>query len=253
MNGHRPAASPPWHTPAPRLDPARYDAWYDRPLGRYCLALERAAVLRALRLRPAERVLEVGAGTGRFAIATAAQGAWVAATDADSGMAKWGARHRAAPAGPRWLAAEGARLPFPDAAFDAAFTVAALCFAPDHATIVQEMARVVRPGGRVVLGELNALAPWQWWRMAQALSPRSPYRHARFHTPRGLQCLLRRAGLTMVHREVLLHWLPLAHPRLLRWAPAVERWGRRLVPGLGAFVVVAGRRPPASAALAAAP
>jgi SAM-dependent methyltransferase len=241
---HPQAPPRPWHTLAPRFDPARYDAWYDHPLGRYCLELEQAAILCALRARAGERVLEVGAGTGRFAIAAAAQGAQVVATDPDTAMAAWGAHHRAGPGGPRWLAAAGARLPFPSAGFDAAFTVAALCFAPNHAAIVREMARVVRPGGRVVLGELNALAPWQWWRKVQALSPCSPYRHARFHTAHGLNRMLREAGLRVIHHEALLYWLPIAHPRLLRWAPVVERWGRRLAPGLGAFVVVAGVRSP---------
>lgn len=226
-----------------RFDPARYDAWYTRPLGRYCLGLETAAVLRALHPAPGQLLVEVGAGTGRFAAAAAGLGAHVAATDPAPHMAAWAARHGPGGGPVFWAAAWGQQLPFPSASFNAAFTVTALCFAPEHEAIVREMVRVVRPGGRVVLGELNALAPWQLWRRLKALAPGSPYRRARFHTVAGLRRMLRDGGLEDVRHEALLHWLPLGSPWLLRWAPRVERWGRRLVPGLGAFVVVSGTRP----------
>jgi len=228
-----------------RFDPARYDAWYDRPLGRYCLGLEAEAILHALDVQPGQTLLEVGAGTGRFAAAAAERGAGVVAAEPDTNVAAWAARHRKARNHMAWVAARGQSLPFRNGRFDAVFTVTALCFASQHEAMVREMARVVRPGGRVVLGELNAVAPWQVLRRIKAIAPGSPYRYAHFHTVSGLVRLLRSQGLTDIGHEALLHWLPFEAPRLLRWAPRIERWGRRCVPALGSFVVVVGTRPSA--------
>jgi SAM-dependent methyltransferase len=233
--------------PAPvRFDPKRYDRWYERPLGRYCFALEADAIREALTGKGLERLLEVGAGTGRFAAALAEGGGRVIASDPDPEMVAWSARQGAAAGRATWVIAAGQALPFADEAFDAAFTVAALCFAPEHDRFVAELARVVRPGGRVVLGELNAAHPWQLWRRLKALRPGSPYRQARFHTPFGLEALLRRAGLTAVGHRTLLHWMPWERPVLLALARPVERWGRRFAPALGAFVVAWGERPAAA-------
>jgi len=224
-----------------RFYPPRYDAWYDRPLGRYCFAREVPAVVRALQPHTDQLYVEVGAGSGRFADAVAETGARVVATDPDPRMAAFArAVRRGTPE--LWAAAPGQALPFPDDTFHGAFTVTALCFAPAHQAMVREMARVVRPGGRVVLGELNALAPWQLWRRLKAIRPGSPYRFAHFHTVRGLTALLREAGLRDVRHETLLYWMPWSGPAL-RVAPLVERIGQRLAPGLGSFVVIHGTVP----------
>jgi len=46
-------------------------------------------------------------------------------------------------------------LPFEDATFDAAYLVAVLGDQPDGAGALAEVRRVMRPGGRLVVGELN--------------------------------------------------------------------------------------------------
>jgi ubiquinone/menaquinone biosynthesis C-methylase UbiE len=46
------------------------------------------------------------------------------------------------------------RLPYPDAMFDAAFLVAVLGEIPDQSAALRELNRVLKPGGRLVVGEL---------------------------------------------------------------------------------------------------
>ncbi len=48
------------------VTPEPYDAWYDTPRGRWIGELEWTAVRDALRLQPADTLLEVGCGTGWF-------------------------------------------------------------------------------------------------------------------------------------------------------------------------------------------
>jgi ubiquinone/menaquinone biosynthesis C-methylase UbiE len=57
------------------------------------------------------------------------------------------------------------RLPYPDASFDAAYLVAVLGEIPDQPAAMNELARVLKPGGRLVVGELFGDPHW--------VSPRS--------------------------------------------------------------------------------
>nr|WP_182113801.1 class I SAM-dependent methyltransferase [Actinotalea sp. JY-7876] len=92
------------------------------------------------------RVLEVGAGAAQCSRWLATQGAHVVATDVSWGMLARGRELDGAVTTPV-VQADARRLPFPDAAFDAAFTAfGALPFVPDAHAVHREAARVLRPG-----------------------------------------------------------------------------------------------------------
>jgi ubiquinone/menaquinone biosynthesis C-methylase UbiE len=52
------------------------------------------------------------------------------------------------------------RLPYPDASFDAAYLVTVLGEVPDQAAAMRELARVLKPRGRLVVGELFGDPHW---------------------------------------------------------------------------------------------
>jgi ubiquinone/menaquinone biosynthesis C-methylase UbiE len=111
-----------------------------------------------LGLRPGERVLEIGSGTGLQALHTAGllggQGRLDIIDIQDQMLGHVMSRARAA--GITSIAAARAdarRLPFPDATFDAAYLVTVLGEIPDPAAAVRELRRVLKPAGRLVVGE----------------------------------------------------------------------------------------------------
>ena len=171
----------------------RYDAWYDTPVGAWADRHEAAAIFRLLALQPGECLLDLGTGTGRYAAAAVQYGVEVVGIDTSVAMLHV-ARMRTEGLPVRLVHADAARLPFPDASFDAALAVTTLCFVADPLPLLREVARVLRPGGRLVLGELNRWSLWALLRRIEGLLHPTTYRAAHFRSVWALRRLLVAAG-----------------------------------------------------------
>jgi SAM-dependent methyltransferase len=103
-------------------------------------------------LRPAERVLDLGCGTGNAALLAADRCGEVTGVDPASRLLGI-ARARAAREGKKvtFRHGEAASLPIDDSAVDVILSVFALIFVPDPGAAAAEMSRVLAPGGRIVL------------------------------------------------------------------------------------------------------
>jgi demethylmenaquinone methyltransferase / 2-methoxy-6-polyprenyl-1,4-benzoquinol methylase len=112
----------------------------------------RRATRQALDLKPGEVVLDLGAGTGVSTVELARSGAFVVGVDISQGMLRAGKRVRPHAA---LLAGDALALPFQDAAFDAVTISFALRNVHDPGAAVAEMARVTKPGGRLVICEFS--------------------------------------------------------------------------------------------------
>lgn len=127
----------------------------------------RERLVARLNLAPGSRVLVTGAGAGNDLpyMARALQGRGeIHAQDIAQEMLLAGVqRHRAALATPQlqlqFSVSDASCLPFADGSFDAAYHFGGINLFPDIARGMAEMARVVRIGGRVVIGD-EGVAPW---------------------------------------------------------------------------------------------
>jgi demethylmenaquinone methyltransferase/2-methoxy-6-polyprenyl-1,4-benzoquinol methylase len=164
------------------------------------------------------RVLDLCTGTGDLALAFAARGSDVVGTDFCPEMLILGERKRRRAASTRvcFLAADALLLPFPAAVFDVASVGFGIRNVADPLRCLREMARVVRPGGRVLVLEFarprmplvgslylcyfRHVLP----RLGALLSPRSRGRHAYAYLPETVLAfpdrddfvdLMRQAGL----------------------------------------------------------
>jgi len=182
----------------PGLDPQAYARWRASEIGAITERLERELILELIGEVHGRRILDVGCGDGDLAARLAERGARVVGVDASAAMIA-AAMQRAAPeqADLAFEIAAAQDLPFPPEQFDIVVAVTILCFVENAAPVFREMARVLRPGGHLVIGELGKWSYWAAARRVRAWLGSPLWRQGKFRTPAELRSLARQAGLTV--------------------------------------------------------
>lgn len=145
----------------PTICAATYARWRASTLGRITERVEVGVVLGLAGQLAGKRVLDVGTGDGTYALEAAAWGAVVTGIDLDPVMLA-AARTRAKERGlsATFETGRAEALPFADGTFDVVLAVTVLCLVSDARIAAREMARLLAPGGRLVIGELGRYSIW---------------------------------------------------------------------------------------------
>lgn len=177
--------------------------WLRRYVLHFEAAIEDAVAAFARSLAPGARVLDAGAGEGRYKQPFASQryiGVDLAVGDPAWTYSGLDAR------------ADLSALPFPDGVFDAALNVVTLEHVREPARVLSELQRTLAPGGRLLL-----IVPHEWEEHQQ---PHDYYRYTRY----GVAHLLDGAGFVDVQIEPVGGYFRLLARRLLN--------GLQFFPGL---------------------
>jgi ubiquinone biosynthesis O-methyltransferase len=192
MNDPEPACA------IPDLGPAAYARWRASEIGAITERLERHLILELVGDVSACRVLDVGCGDGEFALELTRRGAIVTGVDASAVMietAKDRAKQHNADIAFQVAVAE--HLPFAAEQFDVVTAITILCFVEDAAPVFREIARVLQPGGRLVIGELGKWSTWAAGRRVRAWLGSRLWRQGRFRTANELRGIAEQAGLVV--------------------------------------------------------
>jgi SAM-dependent methyltransferase len=236
--------SPSGSQAAGRFGPGAYANWRGTSLGTITETLERRLILELAGDVRGRTVLDVGCGDGALALAFRQRGAArVVGCDPDPRMIA-----RAAAEADRqneeigYVLAAAEQLPFGEQSFDIVSIITVLAFVPPADLALREIARVLRPGGRLVLGALGKWSLWAASRRIRARLGRAPmWNAARFRSAAEMRALTEAAGFSveMVRGAVFYpRWAPAA--QLL--APADPGLGRVTTIGT-AFIALAAVKP----------
>lgn len=134
-------------------DADEYDHWYEEEPGRTIDLIETECVLSLLLPVRGRKILDVGCGTGNFTRKLKALGYDVIGLEPNTEM-----RSKAIEKGLECVEGIAEEIPFEDETFDAVVSVAAVEFFDDLSGAISEMIRVVKRGGKVVIGFITG--PW---------------------------------------------------------------------------------------------
>jgi ubiquinone biosynthesis O-methyltransferase len=141
-------------------------------------------------------LLDVGCGDGTLAISLSDCGAKVVGVDPSQAMVEAATEQAAsANADVSFHLARAERLPFKPDQFDLVLAKTILCFVDDATRVFAEMTRVLRPGGRLVIGELGKWSLWAVQRYIRSRYGSSLWRRAHFWTAFELRSLAENSGL----------------------------------------------------------
>lgn len=179
----------------------RYDRLaevYDRRWAGYVEASVRET-LRRTDLRDGDAVLDVGCGTGALLEGVVTRGSGSRLVGADLSPAMLAVARRRLGDRASLIAAEAGRLPFPDQRFDLVLSSSALHYWPDPARGLAEIARVLKPMGRVTITDWcdDYLACRITDFLLRVLEPA----HHRTYGTRACERLLREAGFGEIRIE----------------------------------------------------
>ncbi|MGE4307383.1 MAG: class I SAM-dependent methyltransferase [Novosphingobium sp.] len=188
-------------------------------------------------------VLDVGCGDGALMASISYKGANVTGVDPDDAMLA-AARQRAEASGLSFhlLSGSAEALPFADCSFDRIVGVTVLCFIEKPDIAIAEMARVLRPGGEIILGELGKTNIWAAVRRIKGWLGSPVWRAARFRNAAELRRLLTRRGLRTCTVRGAIFYPPIGLAAMAMGA--IDNWlGRHLTEG-AAFIAIKAQKGP---------
>lgn len=221
------------------LGPEVYARWRATTLGTVTEALEQRCILTLVGSVDGQRVLDLGCGDGLLVATLASQRAQAVGIDVDHAALQAAISRPVVPGLHDAHFVEGRieRLPFPDGTFDVVTAVTVLCLVADRSTALQEAARVLRPGGRLIIGDPGRWSAWAVRRRIKAWLGSRLWCSAHFWTAADLSSLIEQAGFSVEMIRGSVYYPPLGI--LARVLAPLDRWLGAMTTIGAAFIAVA--------------
>ena len=163
----------------------KYDSWYDSEEGRPLYESELKCLRPMVESSP-ESILEIGVGTGRFAMH------FPEVTGIDPVL---NALKMAEKRGVKTVHGYGENLPFENESFGCILIIVTLCFVERPLDVLREAKRVLRKDGSIIIGLVPKDSPWGAFYEEKRSAGHPFYSNARFYTLKNIENMLQMAGL----------------------------------------------------------
>jgi len=213
-----------------------YDSWFDTPVGQKVKALELDLLIKLINPQRGLKMLEVGIGTGLFAMEFRNYGLEVSGIDPSEKMLEI-ARGR----GFDVKAGVGENIPYEDDTFDVVLAMTSLEASREPSRFLSEMKRVAKPSGKVVVAVLNLLSFYGLSRRIRGLFKNSVFNELHFYTYWEFKKLLQR-HFEEVYVSSSVFFNPSPPGFILKKAEAIEEFGRKYLKPFGALLAGSGRK-----------
>lgn len=215
---------------------AKYDAWFATPHGQYVYRYEREAIFDLLNIKPGAYTLDIGCGTGIYTDELCQAGARVVGVDISPEMLAIAAeKNKQHGDNVSFDVADAAALPFDDNSFDLVTSISAMEFYEKPRESLQEMYRVLKPGGHMLVATLGSLSLWSLQRRLKSMLKKTIFTPARFYSIYDVRDFLAPHPLTAWRGCIFVP--PFAPESLIKAPDGFERWCQSHIPSLGTFIV----------------
>lgn len=137
-----------------------YDEWFATEIGRFIDMLESNTALDLLEPQRGMKILDAGCGTGNFCIKLARLGCTVTGVDISPDMLTIARSKYSHGLAIDYLETDLKHLPFSDASFDGVLSMAVFEFVEEIDQVYRELYRVLKPGGKLLIGTINKDSSW---------------------------------------------------------------------------------------------
>lgn len=160
---------------------SEYDKWYQSKLGEFVDKVETELAFSLFKPTPGMKILDVGCGTGNFSIKLAEMGCKVTGIDKSEKMLEK-ARQKAKDRGLdiEFRIMDVYNIDFPDESFDGVFSMAAFEFVNKAQEAYNEMYRVLKKDGYLLIGTINKESKWGDLYLSKPFQENSVFKYADF-------------------------------------------------------------------------
>lgn len=151
----------------------RYDSWYEKPFGKSVFYLELKCLNTLLPKVPLKRSIEVGVGTGRFASALGIR----FGLDVSNEELKIAKKRNV-----QVFLGDAHNIPLKSSSFDLALVVVSICFFKEPIKVLEEIKRILKENGILILGLILLESQWARFYMKKAQEGHPLYSYARFYS-----------------------------------------------------------------------
>ena len=171
------------------LEAKNYDQWYDSKLGKFVDQVETELAFKPFKPYPGMKVLDAGCGTGNFSLKLAEMGCQVIGIDISEEMLKIAQTKIKPGLDLEFRLMDTYDLDFADQEFDGVLSMAAFEFIYQPQKAYDEMYRVLKPQGNLVIGTINLESKWGEFYLSDEIRENSVYKYADFKTLAALKSL----------------------------------------------------------------
>ncbi|MFA5576339.1 MAG: methyltransferase domain-containing protein [Tissierellaceae bacterium] len=167
-----------------------YDSWYESKLGSFVDTVETELAFTLFKPQEGMKILDVGCGTGNFSIKLAEMGCQVVGIDISEKMlAEARKKIEGRNLDIKFYNMDVYNIDFQDGYFDGVFSMAAFEFIDRPQEAYDEMYRVLKEQGHLLIGTINLDSRWGQLYLSKSFQENTIFRYAKFKTMSDLQSL----------------------------------------------------------------